>query len=147
MADLSQASHFEPSPLPENGACLSAAQKERLHGRYGRHTVQLIAQAEAGNLERFEKIGTSDTLWAELVWCCQSETIQHLDDLLLRRTRIGLLLKQGGQEILDEVRQICQRYLDWNDEKWNEELRRYQQILNHYYGLPESLTAGGVACG
>jgi len=147
IKDLNQASHFEFSRLPENGACLTLAQKERLHGRYGRHATQLIAQAEADSPDRLGKIVTSDTLWAELVWCCQSESVQHLDDLLLRRTRIGLLLKQGGESIFENVRQICQRYLGWDDAKWSEELERYRQIIVQYYGLPDTLVAGGMARG
>ena len=32
--------------------------------------------------------GATDTLWAELALACDTEMVLHLDDLLLRRTRL-----------------------------------------------------------
>ena len=43
-----------------------------------------------------ECIGASTTLWAELALACDDELVLQLDDLLLRRTRIGLLLAGGA---------------------------------------------------
>ena len=37
----------------------------------------------------------SPVLWSELRWAARAEGVVHLDDLLLRRTRIGLLLPAG----------------------------------------------------
>ena len=41
-------------------------------------------------------------------WC-------HLDDLLLRRVRLGLQLPEGGAALLPELRAICQEELGWDD--------------------------------
>ncbi|MDF5909243.1 glycerol-3-phosphate dehydrogenase C-terminal domain-containing protein [Pseudomonas aeruginosa] len=41
-------------------------------------------------------VGASETLWAELAFAAEAEMVLHLDDLLLRRTRLGLLLPGGG---------------------------------------------------
>ncbi len=45
--------------------------------------------------------------WAELRWACRSEQVVHLDDLMLRRTRLGLLLRDGAAELLPRVKEIA----------------------------------------
>lgn len=52
----------------------------------------------------------------------------HLDDLLLRRVRLGLTLPQGGLAVLDRVRTVAQRELGWDDERWVQEVERYQEL-------------------
>ena len=47
----------------------------------------------------------------ELAWAAEQELVLHLDDLLLRRTRIGLLLAQGGAAELPRIRTLCQARL------------------------------------
>jgi glycerol-3-phosphate dehydrogenase len=64
--------------------------------------------------------------------------VQHLDDLMLRRTRLGLLLPAGGSQVLDAVRGICLDELGWDEARWGQELERYQKICDRYYSLPEA---------
>jgi hypothetical protein len=40
-------------------------------------------------------------------WPPSTEAVQHLDDLLLRRTRLGILLPHGGLDHLPRIRQRC----------------------------------------
>ena len=54
---------------------------------------------------------------------------------MLRRTRLGLLLNNGGDDILLKVKEICQPLLNWNDEKWDKELDRYLGIWKKYYSI------------
>ena len=77
-------------------------------------------------------------LWAELRWSAGNEAIVHLDDLLLRRTRLGLLLEQGGLMFEDRIKAICQEELGWSEQKWQQEVTRYQSIWNTYYSIPNS---------
>lgn len=129
-------SHFKPSLLASNFIELSSELKKRMLGRYGHHTQALLSHAQS--LENdYQKIGSTDTLWAELSWSCQHETIQHLDDLLLRRTRIGLLLENGAEAEFHCIKDICQKYLAWDDMTWTSELKRYQSIIKKHYSLPE----------
>jgi len=129
-------SHFKPSYLVSNFIELSSELKKRLLGRYGHHTQTLLSHAQS--LENdYKKIGSTDTLWAELSWSCQYESIQHLDDLLLRRTRIGLLLENGAEAEFHRIKDICQKYLAWDDAAWASELKRYQSIIKKHYSLPE----------
>ncbi|MCA9956306.1 MAG: hypothetical protein KC434_16370, partial [Anaerolineales bacterium] len=115
-----------PVPLPE-------ATRRRLIGRYGREAEDLINAAEPGELEN---IPNSNVLWAELRWAARSEGVVHLDDLLLRRVRLGLLLPQGGQAHEAKIRAICQPELGWDDAHWNEEWGLYRKRWDEKYSLP-----------
>jgi glycerol-3-phosphate dehydrogenase len=134
-SQLTTNSHFEPQFVDARVTGLSTEAKKRLSGRYGESAGDIIVQAKTSQFE-LQKIATTDTLWAELIWACQSESVQHLDDLLLRRTRIGLLLDRGAAEIFDELKIICQQYLFWDDLTWQAERSRYQKIIDQHYSLP-----------
>ncbi|WP_286262720.1 glycerol-3-phosphate dehydrogenase/oxidase [Thalassotalea atypica] len=75
-------------------------------------------------------------LWAELIWAVKFEQVQHLDDLLLRRTRIGNVLPMGAQELLPKIKQLCAPYLSWSEERWQQEVDRYCAIWHLAYSLP-----------
>uniref|UniRef100_UPI002883164F glycerol-3-phosphate dehydrogenase C-terminal domain-containing protein n=1 Tax=Pseudomonas chlororaphis TaxID=587753 RepID=UPI002883164F len=82
-------------------------------------------------------VGSSDTLWAELAFAAQSEMVLHLDDLLLRRTRLGLLLANGAAAELPAIRALCQPLLGWDDARWEQEQQRYHDLWLRYHSLPE----------
>ncbi|MBK6287302.1 MAG: glycerol-3-phosphate dehydrogenase/oxidase [Gammaproteobacteria bacterium] len=105
----------------------------RMIGRYGDEAGNLLEQCAAGERERIA--GTAFCL-AEMRWSCRNEQVVHLDDLLLRRTRLGLLCRDGGEAIIPAVRSICQQELLWSDAQWQEELRRYREIWRQSYSLP-----------
>ena len=123
---------LQPEPLPANPA-LTAAQAQRLQGRYGVHAADLLAAAHDGELAT---IAGSQTLWAELRWAARVEAVMHLEDLLLRRTRLGLLLRQGGVELLPRIRAICQAELGWDDQRWLAEEAAYLALWPRHYSLP-----------
>lgn len=129
-------SHFKAVTLVSDYIEISTEGKKRLLGRYGQHAESLMKHAQSLN-NNYQKVATTDTLWAELSWSCQHEMVQHLDDLLLRRTRLGLLLDSGAEAELIRVREICKQYLGWDEGKWGIELRRYQGIIKKHYSLPE----------
>ena len=133
--DRNATSHFKLPDKLKGFIELSSAIKQRLLGRYGSHAQALIAASKNTEFGH-KKIATTDTLWAELIWSCESEQIQHLDDLLLRRTRIGLLLDDGGQEVFEGIKTICQQYLKWDELQWQSECERYQNIIKKHYSLP-----------
>lgn len=103
----------------------------RIIARFGQKAGQFISSTSS----HCQVIPTTNTLWAELIWAAQNESVVHLDDLLLRRTRLGLLMPQGGQAILPEVRALCQAPLGWSDENWQAEAVRYKEIWQKYYYL------------
>lgn len=129
---------YDPVPLPQSARPLAATVLRRLAGRYGAQAQALLDAACAGELET---IPGTETLWAELRWAARAEAVEHLDDLLLRRTRIGLLLRAGGQDCLPRIRAICQSQLQWTDERWNEEACAYTRLWRTHYSLPEAVEA------
>jgi glycerol-3-phosphate dehydrogenase len=123
---------FAPVSLPQ-AAHVDASLLRRLHGRHGGCAAALLDAARTGELER---IPGTDTAWAELRWAARSEAVQHLDDLLLRRTRLGLLLRGGGAAHMDRIRAICQPELGWTDAHWAQEEAAYRAHWTLHHGLP-----------
>jgi glycerol-3-phosphate dehydrogenase len=118
----------QPSPSLNN------YQNKRLSGRYGRALPGLLALLdELGG----ERVAGSETLWLELAWAAEQELVLHLDDLLLRRTRLGLLLAEGGKAELPRIRALCQARLGWSDERWQREEDDYLDLWRRCYSLPE----------
>lgn len=101
-----------------------------LRGRFGLEASLLLASAE---LEEMDKIDVLPNIWAEVRWAARSEGIIHLDDLLLRRVRIGLLLPQGAKHVMSRVRKIVQEETGWDDERWHAEEAAYWQAWKTYY--------------
>ena len=76
-----------------------------------------------------------EALREQLRWVLDNEMVTRLDDLLLRRTRLGNLLHDGAAGILEDVRQLCQEVLGWDDSRWQQEQERYQDIIARYYSV------------
>jgi len=119
-----------PGGLPEEA-------RRRLLGRHGREAVELLAAAQPGELEA---IPGAPALWAELRWAARAEGVVHLDDLLLRRVRLGLLLPRGGLDLLPRLRAICQPELGWDDARWTAEVETYRALVAAAYTLPDRTT-------
>jgi glycerol-3-phosphate dehydrogenase len=115
-----------PLPLP-------AQWREKLAGRYGANLPQLLTFDDAA---LYERIPGTETLWAELKWAARAEAVAHLEDLLLRRTRLGLQLRHGGAGHLARIRAICQPELGWTNERWDAEAAAYLASWNDHYALP-----------
>jgi glycerol-3-phosphate dehydrogenase len=107
----------------------------RLLGRYGGEACDLVETAYPDELA---SVAGSQALWAELRWAARTEGVVHLDDLLLRRVRLGLLLPQGGLPWIDHIRAIVQPELGWDNKRWLEEAAGYTQRWQTYYALPLS---------
>ncbi len=131
--DDQQAAVFSPCPPLPPSAQLTPGQQRRLNGRYGRALPGLLAVMESVGCER---VGATETLWAELAWAADNELVLRLDDLLLRRTRLGLLLAHGGQAELPHIRALCQPRLGWNDSRWQREEQDYLALWQRCYSLP-----------
>ena len=111
--------------------------RRRLLGRYGSDALAVVNTAHLGEMER---IPGTEYLWVELRWAARSEGVCHLEDLLLRRTRLGLILPSGAASILPEVKQICQSEIHWTDAQWQKELVDYQNIITQNYSLPSVMS-------
>jgi glycerol-3-phosphate dehydrogenase len=102
-------------------------------GRLGQDVNSFFQKADPNFMK---PIHPMTSFWAELAWAAEHEAVVHLDDLLLRRVRLGLLLPRGGMDHIEHVRDLVQRPLGWTDETWEIELERYKEIWQEYYSLP-----------
>jgi glycerol-3-phosphate dehydrogenase len=114
-------------------AQLDAPTRLRLLGRYGNDAPNVLACA---GHEDLQPIGGTNSLWAELRWAARAEAVLHLDDLLLRRIRLGLIAPQGGIPWMDDIRSIAQSELNWDDQRWQQEAEAYIRLWRHSYSLP-----------
>ena len=121
------------APLSGAALALDGAQQVRLLGRHGSAAQALCDAARDGELAM---IAGTQTLWAQLRWGARAEDVRHLDDLLLRRTRLGLQLAGGALAILPRVRAICQGELGWDDARWEQEQTRYLALWRRHYSVP-----------
>jgi len=122
--------HLEKRNIKE----ISTEERNILLGRYGNTIYQFIEKSDHKELEMIP--GTTYS-WAEIRWNSRYENIIHLDDLLLRRLRLGLLLPKGGEGYLKRIKPIVIHELGWNEAKWNSEVTRYQKIWNDCYYLQD----------
>ncbi len=122
---------FRDAPPQNFSSELTDRQARRLAGRYGRHAADVVQEERAG-----EPIKRSNVLWGEVDWTLKHEAVQHLDDLLLRRTRFGLLVPDGGVEAMDGIRDRCKRILGWSGADWDREYKRYQEVYLRDFSLP-----------
>jgi glycerol-3-phosphate dehydrogenase len=107
--------------------------RRRLLGRYGAEAPALVVAAHPGELDA---VPGTQTLWAELRWAARAEGVVHLDDLLLRRVRLGHLLAEGGKSIMSRVRDICQPEMGWDGATWEAEEAAYLALWRDCYSLP-----------
>lgn len=121
---------FDKDSICREGNNFSENQLVRWAGRFGNRTTDFINIIQKGENELIPGTFTS---WAEIRWAARNEKVLHLDDLLLRRVRLGLLLPQGGIQYAKKISAIMQEEAKWTSDKWNFELQRYQEIINKFY--------------
>ena len=135
-AHMEAHAHLFASPSPATIEALGDAPPElgsRWLARYGDDAIGVKQCAGTGELRTIRHTGAA---WAELRWACRSEQVAHLDDLMLRRTRLGLLLRSGAAELLPRVKDIAQGELGWSDNRWNEEAAAYRDLIARCYAVP-----------
>ncbi|MEE4146456.1 MAG: glycerol-3-phosphate dehydrogenase/oxidase [Halieaceae bacterium] len=134
VTEASDAVFAAPDISPQSLDTDDRAWALRLIGRYGNHAQELLNTPV--DAER-DKIAGTEFCLAECRWAARNESVVHLDDLLLRRTRLGSLLWNGGESIFPQLELICREELQWDAQRWQAELARYQDIWKTYYYLPE----------
>lgn len=116
-----------PLPAP------SQVRHGRLAGRYGEEAATLTASSLPGEAE---EVADTPVTWAEVRWAAQREAVHELEDLMLRRTRLGLLLPRGGEEVLEDVRKVCRDELGWDAARWERERHAYLDTVRRSYAVP-----------
>lgn len=113
-----------------SGLTIKPAARLRLAGRYAADLPSFLMGTPA---QAITPLPGAPYLLAELLWAAKHEAVQHLDDLMLRRTRLGLLLRNGALTELDELRQSLQPALAWSDPRWDAERTAYARLIQGCY--------------
>ena len=92
--------------------------------------------ARENDLERLDPI---PTLWAELKWAARHEQVVHLDDLLLRRTRIGSLLPHGASPCSSKSRSSVNHNSVGMMSAGRLKYWRTGRLYRQAYSLPEAM--------
>ncbi len=122
-------------PIPADGealfgdSSLTPATRLRLLARYGASAVPVLA----ASAEDLQPIDGTDYIWAELRQAARAEGVVHLDDLLLRRVRLGLLSPHGGRDQMARIRGLVQSELGWDDARWEGEVDSYAKLWRESY--------------
>ena len=112
---------------------IQAHVQQQIQACYGEFSQAFVNASEKTHCS---PIRYSRHLWAELIWSVRFEQVQHLDDLLLRRTRLGNVLPAGARELIPQIKALCSPYLSWNEAKWQTEITRYLSLWQQSYSLP-----------
>lgn len=118
----------EGSPLIKD-----AMKYHRLSGIYGSSLQEFLSELQSEELQTLAN--TSYTL-AEIRWAARHEMVHHLSDLMLRRTRLGLLVQDGGKQLLDTIKPIVIQEKKWSKEKWEQEVSVYLKVWKDCYSIP-----------
>ncbi|MBL8610417.1 MAG: glycerol-3-phosphate dehydrogenase/oxidase [Myxococcales bacterium] len=119
---------------PEDGAAerlpkaMSDADKVRVLGRYGPEAPDVFAREDL-----MDGVGGSIATYAELEHAARAEGVVKLEDLLLRRTRVGLLVPHGGKAEMSRIRAVAQPALGWTDDEWAREEADYEKTWRAAY--------------
>lgn len=104
----------------------------RLTGRYGEGAKEILEDSRADDLSY---IPGTNTVWAEIRYAAKHEAVRHLDDLILRRIRIGLITREGGKEHIGRIKQLCAPVLPWDEEKWDSEINMYLEKWHWFHSV------------
>jgi len=121
---------FEPMVKNQAQARISADGFRTLWGRYGSQAPGLLSDAGEKDLE---VVPGTKTLWCEIRHGAGNEKVRHLDDLLLRRVRLGLLAPEGGMTCMERIKELCRDILPWDDERWQTEISAYDRLWKSRY--------------
>lgn len=98
---------------------------ERLVARYGtraRSFIETLGANADTPLTSLEEFGTE-----ELKWICQREMVEHLADVLFRRTDIALSGRMSFA-LIEEAAEILAQSLDWSMERRGREIDETRRI-------------------
>jgi glycerol-3-phosphate dehydrogenase len=122
--------YFDPLPMFDCSCDLSSQDLNYLAGRYGVDTPTLLFTSKKEDMEHIDSL---PNIWGEVRWAAKCSGVQHLDDLLLRRVRLGMLLPDGASAQMDRIRSIAQPELGWDDKRWKREEEQYRKIYQAYF--------------
>jgi glycerol-3-phosphate dehydrogenase len=134
--DNKQSIFRQASSVPTEIKKLDLELQKRLLGFYG---SQIQSLCDCVGREGWALVPGTKTYWAQVRYAARYEQVKHLDDILLRRTRVGLFCKQGGLLYKNKIKEICMIEMQWDEQAWQQEWQRYLDIWNTSYSLPDEV--------
>ncbi|MFP4212811.1 MAG: glycerol-3-phosphate dehydrogenase/oxidase [Desulfohalobiaceae bacterium] len=109
---------------------LSARGLDYLLGKYRLDAASFLEHSKA---EELGPVFPGGPFWAELRWAARQEAVCRLQDLMLRRTRLGILCPAGGRGYFSGIKAICRQELGWGDETWQQQETEYSRLWQKHY--------------
>jgi glycerol-3-phosphate dehydrogenase len=110
-------------------AGLPVAQVERLLGRYGSDLSDLLALMDRRPALKEPVPGADSYLGAEIVYACSHEGAVHLDDVLSRRTRIRIEVRDRGAGAAPHAAELMAAELGWDQARMAAEVSRFLDMI------------------
>jgi glycerol-3-phosphate dehydrogenase len=104
------------------------ASVEHLVGRYGATAVEVLELIRADKALGLA-LGGGPYLRAEVAYAVTHEHALHVEDVLMRRTRLFIESADSGTGAAADVSSIMGRLLGWNRRKRAAETRRYLELV------------------
>jgi glycerol-3-phosphate dehydrogenase len=128
--------------LVESG--MEADIARRLVRRHGSEAPVLAETARSLGLDH-RLVPDLPYLAVEAWWAVHEEHALGLDDVLSRRTRISLEVRDHGEAALDSVAGVLADALGWGGAERERATREFRESADHEYGVPgRGLVAGEV---
>ncbi len=137
-----------PSLAEQSG--LSPTRVESLLGRYGSLVHEILDLIRQDRSLGEPLTSAPAHLRAEIVYAASHEGARHLDDVLTRRTRIGIETSDRGLDVAEEAASLIGPLLGWSAEQRASEVEAYRGRIaaeRESQTMPDDVTAHAVQLG
>ncbi|AEG82474.1 glycerol-3-phosphate dehydrogenase [Corynebacterium ulcerans] len=111
-----------------------------LLGRYGSLCEQVLAPGLEDRQLLTPVEGAEGYCWAEVLYAVTHEGALHVEDVLLRRLRVGMEYADRGVGAVDGVARRIAPYLGWDDARVEEEISGFVNRVNAELAAEKALT-------
>lgn len=111
-----------------------------LLGRYGSLCEQVLAPGLEDRQLLTPVEGAEGYCWAEVLYAVTHEGALHVEDVLLRRLRVGMEYADRGVGAVDGVARRIAPYLGWDDARVEEEISGFVDRVNAELAAEKALT-------
>ncbi|KPH74361.1 glycerol-3-phosphate dehydrogenase [Corynebacterium ulcerans] len=111
-----------------------------LLGRYGSLCEQVLAPGLEDRQLLTPVEGAEGYCWAEVLYAVTHEGALHVEDVLLRRLRVGMEYADRGVGAVDGVARRIAPYLGWDDAHVEEEISGFVNRVNAELAAEKALT-------
>ena len=108
---------------------LQPSPADRLVNRYGDLAPAVVALIDEDEGLGDTVAGTRDVLLAEIAYAVEAQDARHIEDVLLRRTRLAIELPDGGLSIVEQIADVLGTRLGWSDADRARELAQYRTLV------------------